>query len=86
MQGIDKMRISQRLKNLKPEILELKNTINKLKYLLEEFNRKLNQAANAENKMGSCRSLRGEKSRHGELLSSTDREFVMQDEKVLQIF
>lgn len=66
--------------------MELKNTINKLKYLLEEFNRKLNQAANAENRMVVTRSLRGEKSRHGELLSSTDREFVMQDEKVLQIF
>lgn len=66
--------------------MELKNTINKLKYLLEEFNRKLNQAANAENRRVVTRSLRGEKSRHGELLSSTDREFVMQDEKVLQIF
>lgn len=66
--------------------MELKNTINKLKYLLEEFNRKPNQAANAENRMVVTRSLRGEKSRHRELLSSTDREFVMQDEKVLQIF
>ena len=54
--------------------------------MLEEFSRKLNQAANTENRMVVTRSLRGEKSRHGELLSSTDKEFFMQDKKVLQIF
>lgn len=66
--------------------MELKNTINKLNYSLEEFKSILSQAANAENRMVVTRSLRGEKSRHGALLSLADREFVMQDERVLQIF